>query len=177
MYRIIGADGQQYGPIIVDDLRRWIIEGRANAQTQVLPEGSPEWKALGTLPEFASSFAYQQSGFTQPGGPPRITPVSNSHGRQTNSYALWGMILGILSVLCCVCCCLNIPLGGLGLTFSLIGLSQVNENSDMYEGRGLAIAGIVLSALGLLIGVALMLSSAANGNYHPYYHSNWHYQR
>ena len=175
MYRIIGADGQQYGPIIADDLRRWIAEGRANAQTQVLPEGSPEWKMLGTLPEFASSFASSYQGSSQPGGPPRITPVSGSYGRQTNAYALWGMILGILSVLCCLCCCLNIPLGGLGLTFSLIGLSQVNEDPDRHEGRGLAIAGIVLSALGLLIGVALMLSSAANGNYHPYSHYNFHY--
>ena len=52
MYRIIGADGREYGPITADQLRQWIAEGRANAQTKVLPEGTTEWKALGEFPEF-----------------------------------------------------------------------------------------------------------------------------
>src|ERR1700761_2343296 len=103
MYRIIGVDGRQYGPIGADDLRRWIVEGRANAQTFVHVEGAAEWKPLGTFPEFA---AY----FTQPPRPAVITPVSGSHVRQTNGLALWGMILGILSLICCACCCVNIPL-------------------------------------------------------------------
>src|SRR5580698_7734732 len=106
MYRIIGVDGQQYGPIIADDLRRWIAEGRANAQTLVHAEGAAEWKPLGTLPEFAAYFTAQQSQQR----PATITPVSGSHNRQTNGFALWGMILGILSVICCICCCMNIPL-------------------------------------------------------------------
>jgi hypothetical protein len=57
MYKIIGADGNEYGPISADQLRQWIAEGRANAQTKVQPEGSTEWKTLGTLAEFADVFA------------------------------------------------------------------------------------------------------------------------
>jgi len=53
MYKIIGGDGKEYGPVSAADVRRWVAEGRANAQTQVLPEGATEWKALGSLPEFA----------------------------------------------------------------------------------------------------------------------------
>ena len=57
MYKIIGADGRTYGPATVEQLRQWIAEGRANAQTQTLADGATEWKALGALPEFAGHFA------------------------------------------------------------------------------------------------------------------------
>jgi len=53
MYKIIGADGREYGPATAGQLRQWIAEGRANAQTPTLAPGAPEWKPLGVLPEFA----------------------------------------------------------------------------------------------------------------------------
>src|SRR5580700_10063261 len=93
MYRILGADGRQYGPVTADQIRRWIAEGRANAQTQALAEGALEWKPLGALPEFAGHF----SGAV----PPPIGAITTSHVRQTNTFALWGLILGVLSVVCC----------------------------------------------------------------------------
>ena len=52
MYKIIGADGREYGPVSADQLRQWIREGRANAQTKTQAEGSTEWKPLGEFPEF-----------------------------------------------------------------------------------------------------------------------------
>ena len=54
MYRIVGKDGQQYGPVTAEQLRGWIAENRANAQTLVQAEGSQEWKPLGSFPEFAA---------------------------------------------------------------------------------------------------------------------------
>ncbi len=53
MYKIIGADGQPYGPVSADQLRRWIAEYRVNAQTLAQAEGSQEWKPLGSFAEFA----------------------------------------------------------------------------------------------------------------------------
>src|SRR5512141_3002146 len=55
MYRIIGADGKEYGPISSEQLRQWIAEGRANAQTRVLAEGTTEWKPLADFLEFAGA--------------------------------------------------------------------------------------------------------------------------
>jgi hypothetical protein len=55
MYKIIGADQKEYGPVTAEQLRQWLTEGRVSAQTQVLPEGATEWKPLGTLPEFAGA--------------------------------------------------------------------------------------------------------------------------
>ena len=68
MYRVIGSDGNQYGPVSADELRRWIGEGRANGQTQVQVEGDPAWQQLGTLPEFAALF--DRDSVTPP-APPR----------------------------------------------------------------------------------------------------------
>jgi len=54
MYRIIGGDGREYGPVSLEQLAQWIHEGRANAQTQVRSEDSVEWRALGQVPEVAA---------------------------------------------------------------------------------------------------------------------------
>src|SRR3989442_148035 len=53
MYKIIGADQREYGPVPVEQVRKWIAEGRANAQTKACSEGSSEWKTLAGFPEFA----------------------------------------------------------------------------------------------------------------------------
>src|SRR5579859_3275648 len=52
MYKIIGVDQKEYGPISVEQIRQWISEGRVNAQTQACLEGTQDWKPLGMFPEF-----------------------------------------------------------------------------------------------------------------------------
>ena len=54
MYRIIGKDGQQYGPVTAEQLRGWIAENRANAQTLAQPDGAQNWKPLAAFPEFSA---------------------------------------------------------------------------------------------------------------------------
>ena len=54
MFKIIGGDGRQYGPIPADQLIQWIGEGRANGQTLVQPDGALDWKPLAGFPEFAA---------------------------------------------------------------------------------------------------------------------------
>jgi hypothetical protein len=53
MYKIIGGDQKEYGPVSAEQIRQWIAEGRANGQTLVLPQGATEWRPLSALPEFA----------------------------------------------------------------------------------------------------------------------------
>jgi hypothetical protein len=57
MFKIIGGDGRQYGPISAEQLREWIAAGRANAQTQTQREGESEWKPLSAFSEFADALA------------------------------------------------------------------------------------------------------------------------
>jgi TM2 domain-containing membrane protein YozV len=71
MYRIIGKDGQQYGPVTAEQLRSWIAENRANAQTRVQADGTPDWKPLGSLPEFVADLKPPP---VSAAVPPTITP-------------------------------------------------------------------------------------------------------
>jgi uncharacterized membrane protein len=57
MYKIIGGDQKEYGPITAEQLRQWIAEGRVNGQSSVQLEGASEWKPLSAFPEFADTLA------------------------------------------------------------------------------------------------------------------------
>jgi hypothetical protein len=57
MYIIIGGDGKEYGSVTAEDLRKWIAEGRLNAQSLAKAEGDAEFRPLSTFPEFAGAFA------------------------------------------------------------------------------------------------------------------------
>jgi hypothetical protein len=57
MYKIIGADGREYGPVSAVQLKQWILEGRANSHTRVQIQDSAEWVLVGSLPEFADTAA------------------------------------------------------------------------------------------------------------------------
>src|ERR1044071_3363820 len=53
MYKIIGIDGQEYGPVTAEQIRAWVAAGRANAQSKAQLEGTTDWKPLSDFPEFA----------------------------------------------------------------------------------------------------------------------------
>lgn len=55
-YYIIGGDTKEYGPIWSEDIRKWIAEGRLNAQSLAKGEGDTAWRTLGSFPEFADVF-------------------------------------------------------------------------------------------------------------------------
>ena len=57
MYKIIGADLQEYGPSSAEELRQWVREGRADGRTLVRAEGTTEWKPLASFPELAEALA------------------------------------------------------------------------------------------------------------------------
>src|SRR5438067_1518307 len=59
MYKIIGGDQKEYGPVSADELNRWIAEGRLNAQTLARLEGATEWEPLGSFAEFANALNAQ----------------------------------------------------------------------------------------------------------------------
>ena len=61
MYKIIGADQKEYGPVSADQIKAWILEGRAGGQTLIQMEGSAEWKPLSSLPEFAQQIPGESS--------------------------------------------------------------------------------------------------------------------
>jgi hypothetical protein len=65
MFKILGADGREYGPVPADQIVKWVGEGRADQRTLAQPAGETTWKPLAQFPEFAALFAPT---------PPVVTP-------------------------------------------------------------------------------------------------------
>jgi len=57
MFSILGGDGKEYGPVTVDQLRRWMTENRVTLDTQAKRTGETTWDRLGNFPEFAAPVA------------------------------------------------------------------------------------------------------------------------
>ncbi|MDB6059782.1 MAG: hypothetical protein JWO95_3626 [Verrucomicrobiales bacterium] len=147
MYRIIGADQREYGPVSADQIRQWFKEGRANGSTLVQAEGVPGWRPLATYPEFSVP---PQAPPAAPSAPPAYAPTPTvAPTAPTNGNAITGLVFGILSV---TCMCAGLPVGAIGIIFSCIALSQLGHNPSQ-KGKGLAIAGLILSIIGVLIGL------------------------
>lgn len=113
MYNIIGGDGKQYGPVSADQLREWIAQGRAMAETRARVEGTAEWKTLAEFPEFAPLFRSLSTSlppsqaFAGAGGmPPRVP-----------SYL-------VPAILCTLFCCL--PFGIVAIIYAAKVSSKVS---------------------------------------------------
>src|SRR6476660_8258603 len=146
MYRIIGADGNQYGPISAEQLRQWIAEGRANAQTRVLAEGATEWRTLGQIPELA---ALLPSAAPLPTGPAPL-PASMPGMISPAAYAVSGPAIGLMCVaglgFLIQCASLVMRMLGLGMMAASGQQTGMPSWANMLSGS----VGMVMSGIGIL---------------------------
>jgi TM2 domain-containing membrane protein YozV len=137
MYKIVGADGHQYGPVTAEQLRQWLAENRANAQTLVQPEGATDWKPLGSLPELAACVK-----------PPPVVnapaPPSAASLRAHNKIPA-----GILGIL----------LGSLGIHKFILGYTGAGLIMLLVTVVTCGLAGIVMHIIGLIEGIIYLCKS------------------
>jgi GYF domain 2 len=161
MYRIIGADQKEYGPVTADQIRGWIAEGRANAQTQVRLESELEWRPISSFPEFAAALS---SGAPVPG--PGFAAFQTPAGtREAALAAIKGPAIALL-----VTAILGLLAAAFSMIMSLAGMAaghnQMPEVSDPELRKMLQLiqgtAGpmqILQHILGLAVGVAILMGS------------------
>jgi len=142
MYRIIGKDGQQYGLVTAEQLRGWIAENRANAQTLVQTDGSQDWKPLGSLPEFAADLKPPPMSATTP--PTIAPPPSTSNPRASNKIAA-----GICGIL----------LGSLGVHKFILGYTGTGLIMLLVTLLTCGIGGFVMHIIGLIEGIIYLCKS------------------
>ncbi|HXI70734.1 MAG TPA: DUF4190 domain-containing protein [Verrucomicrobiae bacterium] len=140
-YTIIGGDQKEYGPIPETQLRQWIADGRANAQSKVRVEGATEWKLLSDLPEFQDVL---QSSVLPPisAAVPAAPPATSE---KTSGLAVTSLVLGILGMFTCGLTAL------FGLILGIIAMVRVKNSGGKLSGNGLALAGIIVSAIFLFM--------------------------
>jgi prepilin-type processing-associated H-X9-DG protein len=134
----IGGDGKEYGPVSAEELRKWVQEGRADAQSQVRAEGASEWVPLPSVPELADA--------ARRGPPPMpIAAPRPSAGGKMSALAVTSLVLGILGLFTCGTTAL------FGLIFGIIALVKTSRSGGGLRGWGLALAGTILSGIFLLM--------------------------
>ncbi len=75
MYKVIGADGKEYGPVTAEQLQQWIRENRANAQTLVQAEDSADWRPLHQVPEFSAVLQSAAAATSPASAAPPVPPA------------------------------------------------------------------------------------------------------
>ena len=149
MYKIIGADGKEYGPITTDQLKQWIAEGRVNAQTRVLPDGATDWKSLSEIPELAACLPIA------PLAAPASQPGSAPAAEQVKGPAIGLIVTGILNVLLSAVRVVAMATGfGLGAFNSAGRGGQMDKLILSVAGT----TGIVIGSIGIIIGGLIIYS-------------------
>ena len=153
MYKILGTDNKEYGPVTADQVRQWIAERRLHPQSLAQTEAAPGWKPLASFPEFSSALASAP--------PPPVTMASPRPGYATaasgnNQLAVWSLVCGIVGLACCQLVSVA------ALVMGIVSLGQIKANPEQ-EGRGMAIAGIVLGCIGLAALVVFSIIFAIGG--------------
>jgi len=140
MYQIIGADGKQYGPVSLEQVRKWVAEGRVNAQTKIREASATEWQSASEVPEVNALLVAHRAAL------PPLEPARGAPGNQKRSgLAITSFVFGILSMLC-----LGLFTGLPAIICGHVAHRRSRRSPDQYGGRGLAIAGFVMGYIGFL---------------------------
>jgi hypothetical protein len=148
MYKITGADGKEYGPIMADQLRRWIAEGRINLQTKILPEGDTQWRALSEFPEFVAAI---------PAAPPSLSsPAASGPGAASGSNAaqlVAGPAIGLI-VVAALGCIVDLVSLAKHLGFSALAANQPDGPLRQMPWLAFAFSGAI-GVLSAVVGILL----------------------
>ena len=138
MYKIIGGDGKEYGPVPVEQIRQWLREGRATGQTMAQSAGTTDWRPLASYPEFAV--------------PPAVVPPINA----TMPGADKKIAAGILGIL----------LGGLGIHKFVLGYTSEGVTMLLISFVGgiltCGLGWVVMHIIGMVEGIIYLTKSDAD---------------
>jgi hypothetical protein len=110
-----------------------------------VPAPNPSGTPTASHPLFPSAGTGQPGHPTYPAqGQPYAYPI-----RPTNSWCAWGFALSLVG-LCLTCACIGVVPAVIAAVLCIIGLVQVSKNREQ-GGMGLAITGLIFSAVAVLL--------------------------
>ena len=123
-------------------MRKWIAEGRLNEQSLMKAQGEAEFRPLPTFPEFADALTAKAE---TTGTPPPLPDGSPVVAAKTSGLAIASLVLGILGMFTCGTTAL------IGLILGIVASVKVRQSRGALGGGGIALAGIIVSAMFLLM--------------------------
>ncbi len=108
----------------------------------------------------ATQFPYQNTGMPYgagnyrpyPSRSPYVQTYQNTQNGAKMGFSIAGLVFGILSIIACVFSFLDFIFCTFGITFSLLGIGQENKS-----GKGMAIAGLACSGVGVVLSVLITI--------------------
>ena len=88
-----------------------------------------------------------------PTGPPPPPPPAPPAAQQSNGMAVASLVLGIVSLILFFSVVPPFILGGLAVLFGILGLSKAEQGAP---NKGMAIAGLVCGAVGIVAAIAFI---------------------
>jgi len=153
VYKILGTDKKEYGPVSAEMLQQWIADRRVNSQTLIQAEGSTDWRPLSQFPQFTdlAQVPPAPASASAPVAPATSSVATPSTPPKTSAMAITSLILGILGLISCGITAV------VGLILGIVSLIKVRNSNGQLSGTGIAIAGICVS--GVLMLLALPISA------------------
>ena len=140
-YKIIGEDKKEYGPVELEEIREWIKEGRADADTLVCGVDDNQWIKLRDLRDVAGILPKTAT------APPRGTLQIN--------YL-------VPAILCTLFCCL--PFGIAGILFAVQANSKVQKGD--IDGAAVAVSKAKLMCiLSFVLGLISLIWFFSSGEF------------
>jgi hypothetical protein len=93
--------------------------------------------------------------------PPPPPPGAGGYGyveQQTNKKAIWALVLGILSLVCC-----GLFAGIPAIILGQMAKSEIDTSGGLQSGRGMAVAGFVLGIIGVVWTVVALIVEVSTG--------------
>ena len=135
-YKIMGGDGNQYGPVVQPELQTWINEGRVTPVTRIQRSDQNDWQPANALPELRFQPPTDATPVS-PAGTPQQFPERTQVETRIKSGASWFYWIAGLSLINSA-----VALSGSNWGFILgLGITQVIDAIA----KGLGSAGVAVA--------------------------------
>lgn len=153
----IARNGKQFGPFSVEEVRRQLATGELFPGDLGWMQGAADWVPLSSMPALVSMEPRQEAVVSPLRALNPIRPVAGvvapAHAPSTSGAAVASLILGVLSI-SILPFLSNIP----GIVCGHVARSNIRNSGGTLTGDGMAIAGLVMSYLGLALwGLVLLV--------------------
>lgn len=108
-------------------------------------------------PNQPNNYTQPQPEYNQP--PVQYQVYDNNNSQQRNGMAIASLVLSIASF---ICCCAGTPCAILGLVFGILGRKRDPQNS-------MALAGIIISAIGIAFSLVALIWALVTGSFTAYF--------